>query len=167
MIQIITEHLIIRPYQESDFPDFYRLAADPVAMKFIRPAATEEGPVRERLDAMKAYRAENPGLGSFIIRRASNGEAVGNMVLRHADWKPEREMEVGYGINPEYWGQGLASEALRGLMNYALTEMEQTFLVAFTDENNGASNRVLEKQGFVRVGIEIIYENECVRWEYR
>lgn len=165
MTEFGSERLTIRPYQDADFPGFYRLASDPVAMHFIREAATEPAPVIERINAMKAYREQHPGLGSFIIFRRSDGLPLGNMVLRHADWNPEREIEAGYVIDPAFWGQGIASEALKALMEYAVKTMGYRFLVAFTDENNHASNRVLEKNGFQRTGTELIYDSLCLRWE--
>jgi RimJ/RimL family protein N-acetyltransferase len=39
--------------------------------------------------------------------------------------------------------------------------------VAYTDETNLASNRVLEKCGFYRAGMEHIYGGDCLRWEWK
>ncbi|RYG53579.1 MAG: N-acetyltransferase [Chitinophagaceae bacterium] len=55
---------------------------------------------------------------------------------------------VGYIINPIYWNQGFATEAMVGLISFARNELGLQYLSATCDERNIASRRVVEKCGF-------------------
>lgn len=158
--------LSLRPYNdEIDFPEIYKLNCDPEAMRYIRTPETEEASVRARVNITLEYSEKNAGFGIFMIINDETGAIVGNMILRHANWDNTGAVEIGYVINPKSWGNGYATQAIKLLIEYAKTRHNCTFMVAFTDANNGASNRVLEKNGFVCVGEEYIYEWNCLRWE--
>lgn len=59
---------------------------------------------------------------------------------------------VGYRYHPNCWGQGIATEALRGVADFIFTKTEMDRLYAQADVRNIASNRVLEKCGFQHEG---------------
>jgi len=61
-------------------------------------------------------------------------------------------VEVGYGILPEYEGQGYATEAVKAVCEWAFSEKDVYYVEAETDPDNSASQRVLEKNGFAVTG---------------
>ena len=159
-----TNRLLIRPYEDLDFSFMYAMNRDPEVMKYIREPVTEVAPVRERIEQMKAYRTRFPKLGTFVVALQSSGVLVGNAVIRHADYQPEREIEIGYLVAKEFWGQGLATELVARVCDYVFQELKVQEVFAFTEEGNSASNRVLEKNGFQLVGREFIYEGNLLKW---
>jgi RimJ/RimL family protein N-acetyltransferase len=62
------------------------------------------------------------------------------------------DVELAYRLARSSWGQGLATEAARALVEYAFTVVELPRVVAVTYPDNRASQRVLEKLGFVPGG---------------
>lgn len=60
--------------------------------------------------------------------------------------------EIGYGLEPEYWGCGYASEAAAALCRWALSQPSVVSVEAETAPDNTASQRVLEKLGFRPTG---------------
>ena len=64
----------------------------------------------------------------------------------------DHSVEIGYGINKEYEGQGYVSEAAEALINWAFSNEDILFVEAEADENNAASIHVLEKIGFKQYG---------------
>jgi len=60
--------------------------------------------------------------------------------------------EIGYGILEEYQGQGYATEAVRAACRWAFQHAEVKALEAETNAGNAASQRVLEKCGFLANG---------------
>jgi RimJ/RimL family protein N-acetyltransferase len=69
-----------------------------------------------------------------------NGQVAGNML----SFVMEGKREVGYWIGREYWGRGLATEALKMFL-----EVEKTRpLYGVVAKHNIGSRRVLEKSGF-------------------
>ena len=68
------------------------------------------------------------------------GNVAGNIV----SFLQSREQEVGYWIGRQYWGKGIATEALRQF----LEQLEMRPLYAHVAKHNAGSRRVLEKCGF-------------------
>jgi RimJ/RimL family protein N-acetyltransferase len=56
--------------------------------------------------------------------------------------------EMGYWLGVPYWGRGLATEAVRALIDHAFGDLEHETLISGARVNNSASRRVLEKCGF-------------------
>ena len=63
-------------------------------------------------------------------------------------WEMEGEREVGYWLGKEYWGKGIATQALAEYINIVKTRP----LMAHVARHNIGSRRVLEKCGFMVVG---------------
>lgn len=66
---------------------------------------------------------------------------------------PDSNPEIGYGILPEYQGQGYASEAVQAAVIWAFQDPVVSAVEAETDPENTASQRVLQKCGFTPTGI--------------
>lgn len=160
-----TLRLLIRPYEARDFHHVFRLQSDEEIMRYIRPATDDVAVIRERTDLWLKYAADNPGYGVFMMESLEDQEFVGYGVVRHVEFQPGREIEIGYTITKEKWGQGYATEATVRLIDYATMALRAKALVAYTDEANAGSNRVLVKCGFERVGPERVYGADCLRWE--
>ncbi len=89
--------------------------------------------------------------GQFILIDRESMGAVGLMGSK-GGLSDLGDLEIGYGLNPECWGQGYATEALRALLPHWRATTGVRRVTAETCVSNVASARVLEKCGFVRVG---------------
>ena len=67
--------------------------------------------------------------------------------LRHVTIGGREEVEVGYGLRAEFWGQGLATELASASVRVAFEILGLPELVSFTLPTNRASRRVMEKVG--------------------
>ena len=88
--------------------------------------------------------------GSVLIRR-DDLRAIGMMGGKGGP-DDAGDLEIGYGLNPEAWNRGYATEALRALLPHWRAWEGVRGIRAETATGNPASARVLEKCGFVRVG---------------
>lgn len=148
-----TNRLRIRPLQDADFPNMYRLLSDPETMRYIRPPFTEEQQAWDRMSIWAAYAEECLGLGTFVMEMKDSGAFVGFCVARQVGYNPKSdEYEVGYILAPEYRRQGLASELVPPLSQYCFERSKAKHLVAFTHPDNEVSQRVLLKSGFRYMG---------------
>ena len=129
----------------------------------ICPASDEE--LRELIDAepaeeMKsAYREMLAGCLEYPERRqwyalwrirTKDGMHIGDLCFKGVS--AEGSTEIGYGILPEYWGRGYATEAAAAAVSWALRQPGIASVEAETDSGNIASQRVLEKLGFTATG---------------
>jgi [ribosomal protein S5]-alanine N-acetyltransferase len=72
-------------------------------------------------------------------------------------------IEIGYSLLDQFFGQGYATEALRGFLAWACRRADLKRIIADTSPNSPASIRVLQKNGFVRCGPGA--EPETIRFE--
>ena len=64
----------------------------------------------------------------------------------------DHTVEIGYGILPSYEGNGYMTEAVQAMIRWAFAQQDVDFVEAETDPDNRASQRILEKCGFVPTG---------------
>jgi ribosomal-protein-alanine N-acetyltransferase len=77
---------------------------------------------------------------------------------------PFQSAHVGYWVDDASNGRGLASSALADLVEHAFTELGLHRIEAATLVDNGGSQRVLEKNGFTRIGIAPRYLRIAGAW---
>ena len=129
---------VLREVVESDLPAFHEYECDPQA------AAMAAFPSRDR-DAFMAHWAKTlANDAALTMTIVSEGEVAGNIGC----WEVDGQKFVGYWIGREFWGRGLATQALAELVGM----VEARPLYAHVVSSNVASIRVLEKAGFVEVG---------------
>jgi RimJ/RimL family protein N-acetyltransferase len=107
-------------------------------------------------------------LGPFFIQRSDDEVVVGEI---GAAFVEEGTIEIGYAIVESMWGRGLATAAVRALLERARRLPEADRVIAHTPLDRPASGRVLEKAGMVMVGQTTdVHEGETLdvqRWELR
>ncbi|MFR3971785.1 MAG: GNAT family N-acetyltransferase [Subdoligranulum sp.] len=74
------------------------------------------------------------------------------MLLNSSGPAKDRTVEIGYGILPSYEGNGYMTEAVQGMIRWAFAQQDVDFVEAEADPDNRASQRILEKCGFVPNG---------------
>ncbi|MEZ4904792.1 MAG: GNAT family N-acetyltransferase [Spirosomataceae bacterium] len=77
-----------------------------------------------------------------------NNEAVGAVGITLQKDVFRKNAEIGYWLGAPFWGQGIMSEAVREMSDYAFRQFDIHRLYAGVFEYNKASMRVLEKAGF-------------------
>jgi RimJ/RimL family protein N-acetyltransferase len=130
----------LRPATEADLESFYQHQADPVA------ADMAAFPSRDREAHFAHWRTRvfpNPDNIAFTV--LADGAVAGNVVSWIDD---EHGRLVGYWLGRDFWGRGIATEALRQF----IAEVTDRPLYAYVATNNVGSARVLEKAGFTTVG---------------
>ena len=142
--------LILRPYRPGDRDDLARLADNPnvsrgLADRFPSPYRPEDAETWIELTS-----AEDPPVSFAVFWRETFVGGAGLIPL--ADLH-RGTAEFGYWLGEPYWGLGLATRAAALLAAYAFRELPFIRLQAEVFDWNGASMRVLEKNGFTREGV--------------
>ena len=104
---------------------------------------------KEMLDGATNY----PALQQWYIAwniKLKNGTTIGDLCFKGIS--DDKTVEVGYGITSKYQNKGYGTEAVNKIIEWALKEGAKR-IEAETDPNNKASQRVLEKCGFIPLGI--------------
>jgi [ribosomal protein S5]-alanine N-acetyltransferase len=134
------------------------LWGDPTVMALIDARGRlSEVQVKEKLD-IEIERERLHGVQYWALFDCNSGDFVGCGGLRPWVYRPnECNFEVGFHLVKRHWGQGLATEAARGALDYAWRELGQSEVYAGHHPDNRASHRVLAKLGFRFIGT-VFYE---------
>ena len=141
-----TLRLEMREFVPSDLPDFIRLSTDPRVMKYIgdgRVSTPKE--LAAAITRVRRAYALYPGLGNWRAARRDTGACIGWFSLKYI---PDTvEVEVGYRLLPDAWGQGFATEGACELVRYGFDDVGLARIIGITHKDNVASQRVLLKAG--------------------
>lgn len=145
---IRTERLFLRPLKIEDAAWVGPESARPEVCRMTSRVPAQNPPlIAEAFILIMRAREQVIGDRVRAICEADTGSAVGVIGLN----KHETGWELGYWLMPAAWGQGYATEAARGLCNWAV-EHALTPVTAGHYDDNPASGRVLEKLGFAYTG---------------
>ena len=140
--------LALRPVIESDIPVFFAQQRNPEVHHMVGFGAKDPNDEKAFTEKWMKILA-NPDLDTRAI--LLEGMIVGHVV----SFVKEEKRQVGYLIDREHWGKGVATRA----MELFLKDLSERPLYAGTAWDNLASMRILEKCGFVRVGTARSYGN--------
>ena len=130
----MTPSVRLRSVEDDDVEAFFDHQADPQAVDMAAFPARD----RHQFDA---HWARLRGDDTLIVRTIdADGQVAGNI----GSWQENGQQFLGYWIGREFWGRGVASQALALLMD----EMSTRPLHAHVVKHNVGSIRVLEKCGF-------------------
>ena len=153
-----TERIILRPWQDSDAEALFKYASDPE----VGPRAgwPPHKSVEESLEIIRnVFSAE----GMWAVIWKKSGEAIGCVGYLPAGASnlkiAEDQAEVGYWIARPFWGKGICTEALQMVIDYCFNAKGFTVLLGDYFPSNPASGRVMEKCGFVDTGEETLCPN--------
>ena len=117
------------------------------------------------LARIKASPLADPWTHGFAMVHRASGVAIGSCLYK-APPSPEGMVEIAYGVDPQYQGQGYATEAARALVVFAFRSGLVRVVRAHTRLEGETSMRVLGKCGFERIGQFMDPEDGLVwRWE--
>ncbi len=91
-----------------------------------------------------------------------DGELIGDMGLQHLEGG--EDVELVYRLLPGAWGRGLATESGDAALDYAFSVHGLREVVAVIAEDNGSSQRLAARLGFVRGRPGIYYGHQLVRY---
>jgi len=106
----------------------------------------EPAEVDEQIARMAELHREH-GYGWYAWLERGSGELVARGGIQPATVDGVAEMEIGWTVVPERWGQGLATELGAACIELAFGPLGLDEVVAFTLPHNVASRRVMEKLG--------------------
>jgi RimJ/RimL family protein N-acetyltransferase len=124
----------LRPATDSDLPTLYEQQLDPDATAMAAFPARDE-------EAFYTHSRKIMADETVIFRAVVFDEQVAGSI---GSWEMDGHWEVGYWVGKEFWGKGIATQALAELLKVVTTRP----LFAHVAKHNVGSKRVLEKCGF-------------------
>lgn len=144
-----TERLQLRRLVNEDVNEIFALRSDPEVMKYIpRPLVKTKEEALAHITMIDEKIVSNEGI-NWAITLKGNPKLIG--IIGHYRINPEHfRAEIGYMLLPEYQGKGITSEAIKEVINYGFKVMKLHSIEAIIDPENFGSEKVLQKNGFVK-----------------
>ncbi len=155
-----SERLKFRAMHVGDVHEVFAMRSDPDTMKFIpRPLAQNLDDALAHIKMVEDTIHNKQGI-NWAITLKNETKMIG--IAGFYRIKPESyRSELGYMLLPEYRNQGYISEAIKTVLQYAFNQLDFNSIEAVIDPDNFASERVLQKNGFIKEAH--LRENEL--WE--
>lgn len=140
-----TERLVLREFVLDDLPEFFRMVSDPDVTRYTGDGCKSLEEARQGMidRPLRDYRVH--GFGRWAVVFKPTGKVIGFAGLKYLE--ESKEVDLGYRFFKEYWGQGIATEAARVVLDYGVNVLKLPRIVAAADVENKASIHVIEKLG--------------------
>ena len=129
MVILETKRLILRHLELGDLDALYRLYRDPQIRAHFPDGTRTLSETKEELEWFLHGHPGRPELGLWATVERSTGAFLGRCGLLPWTIDGQSEVELAYLIDKSRWGEGLATEAARGIIQHARTELHLTRLI--------------------------------------
>jgi ribosomal-protein-alanine N-acetyltransferase len=148
---LTTKRLILREISILDLQDMYEYAVLP----YVGPEAgwKPHTSIEETLNIIRMFIETNKkgDVGVWAIVDKQQGKMIGTIELYN--YVNRYKAEIGYVLNPSYWGKGIVVEAGEAILRYAFNTLGLKRVEAGVFVDNHQSIRVCEKLGFKKEGV--------------
>lgn len=143
MENIVTDRLIIRRFQPSDWQDMYEYLSDKETVAY------EPYDIYSEARAKKEVIRRSNDESFYAVCLKGTEKLIGNLYLGKEDFNT---WELGYVFNRKYQGQGYATESAKALLDHAFTQLGARRIIAMCNPKNDHSWRLLERLHMRREG---------------
>ncbi|KAL5566946.1 hypothetical protein UlMin_030110 [Ulmus minor] len=148
-MDINPSEIILRPFNLTDVDDLMLFFGDDRVTQNLRQKTLTS--IDEALTFIKDVCIPHPWRRSICI----SGHSIGFIsVFPGSNQEDKYRAFIGYGVAPQYWGQGVATQALKIAVPLAFKDFPDLIrLQALVFVENKGSQMVLEKAGFQKEGL--------------
>lgn len=146
-IDIETERLLLRRWQEQDLEVFIHMNQDAEVMRYF-PNTQDTAQTVQFYEKIVQEFAEY-GYGLYAAEEKSSGKFIGFIGFHRADLAVDfcPCIEIGWRLDKQYWGRGYATEGAKACLKHGFEKLCFDQVYSFTSIENIASQRVMQKLG--------------------
>ncbi|WP_152365325.1 GNAT family N-acetyltransferase [Microlunatus speluncae] len=155
---LTSDRLVLRELSPDDAADLFVWRSDPVVQKYNSEPMRAVAEAAALIEELRQEYASRTGIPWAVTLR-DEGRAVG--LFGFAGWeRGHRRADIGYDLRRDYWGRGIATEALDAMLRFGFGAMGLNRVEAQTIADNHESVRLLGRLGFQRDGLRRSYSWE-------
>ncbi|MFS0765618.1 GNAT family N-acetyltransferase [Peribacillus phoenicis] len=143
MSGISETRLEIKPWEEKDLELLFQLNAPEMMEHLGGPESNEQ-----ILKRHQRYLQIGDKGCMFSINPFPEAKAAGSVGYWQKVWNDQNVYEIGWSVLPSFQGKGIASHAVKALIEKIKAERKYKYIHAFPSINNHASNAICRKLGF-------------------
>jgi [ribosomal protein S5]-alanine N-acetyltransferase len=151
-----TPRLTLRVFDELDLGALESVHGDPRVMRFSVHGPKTREQISRFIHNMREGHLRN-GFSQWAVVWKATGQCIGECGILLQQLEGVREHEIGYRLNPDFWGRGIATEAASACRDHGFATLGLDRLVSIIDPQNAASIRVAEKVGMIRERSDVFH----------
>ena len=151
--EIITPRLLLRRMKKNDYHDMYEYSSNPDVTKYLTWEPHENPSYTLRYLAYITTRYKAGDFFDWAVIYREDKKMIGTCGFTSFSYE-HNSAEIGYVLNPAYWGRGIAVEAVRAVMKIGFLTLNLHRIEAKYMLGNDRSRRVMEKAGMSFEGIQ-------------
>ena len=151
ILNIETKRCRIRQFKQSDIDDLYLILSNPKVMEYIEDPFTLEN----TQDFLNKNALSYPPR-VFALEYKENKKLIGHVIFHEYD---NNSYEIGFILNQNYWGQGIANEVTKSLIDYAKNKNIHSLIIE-CDKRQLATQKIAKNNNFKLISSEdlLVYE---------
>jgi len=146
------ERLVLQPLRSEHTNFVFQHFSDPRVTRYL----LDEPPVTEYSQAEEIVHfysdAAHKNYNRWVIAQKSDGQPMGTCGYHKWDRRHFRA-EIGYDLNPAFWGKSYMTDALKVVISYGFDHMQLNRIDALVYIENERSTRLLQRLGFKQEGL--------------
>jgi [ribosomal protein S5]-alanine N-acetyltransferase len=164
-VELVTERLVLREFEEADFTSTNIYERDPEVVRYQSHGVRSPAESRDYIRAVIEESRKSPRhLFDLAVTLREDGRLIGRCGMRMT--APEiREAALWYVLHPAFWRRGYITEAARALVGFGFEDLDVHRFFIDCDPQNIGSARVAQKLGMRREAHFV--ENAWLKGEWR
>ena len=147
LVILTTPRMILREFTQDDWQATLAYQSDPRYLRFYPWTQRTEPEVRDFINVFVAQQEEQPRRNfQLALTQKSDGRLIGSGGVRVHN-AAERQANLGYELDPRFWRNGFATEAVHALLRFGFQTLGMHRIYGECIVENTASARVMEKNG--------------------
>ncbi len=140
---LYTERLVVRDWTVGDAEAALEIYGVEEVTHWLTPTVARVGDLDTMRAVLRAWQEAQPSMvppaGRWAVERRKDGQVVGGLVVRLLP-PYEEDLEIGWQLRPDAWGEGYATEAASALIRWAFAQgVDELFAVSRTNNTRGAA----------------------------
>jgi len=149
-MELTGERILLREFAESDVGGLLAVHSDPRVLRYDAPEVGTPEHARMLVEMFIRWANENPRQNfQFAIVDLETNALLGSCGIRRKSCPPD-QAEFGIGIDPDWWGRGIAQEAARTILRFGFSELDLHEVHGVAVSENEAVTKFVRRLGFSR-----------------
>ncbi len=161
---IETDRLILRRIVPSDYEDMYEYSKDPQVTEYLLWYPHKDAAYTRHYLNLLQSQYRDGSFSDWGVEFRDHGKMIGTCGFTSFDLT-NNSGEIGYVLNPSYWGLGIAKEAVLAVMEFGFRDLKLHRIEAKFIQGNVRSLRVMQKCGMTFEGY--LRDSMLIKERYR
>jgi len=148
---LANDKLFLREFRQQDWVDVHKYASQEVVCRYQTWGPNSEEDTKEFIQDALDEATQTPR-ERYVFAIIHQETLIGAVEMMIKDFT-NKVGEIGYIVNPDYWGKGIATQSAKLLITFGFQTLKVHRIYATCDPRNIGSSKVLEKIGMSKEGI--------------